>query len=268
MPHRLYVSKIEVIDRHRSDLGDLTDLRESIDKHGLLHPVVVTDELRLVSGERRLRACEQLGWKEVPVTYVSGLRDATSLLQMERDENTCRKEMTVSEKVALGLALEELERPKAKGRMAEGGRGGRVDLQIQPSMHTPVRVREVVGSALGIAGSQYDKAKRVYLAAEQGDEAAKEARKKMDRTNSIVGAYDEWNTGVPATEPRPTGRPLVKSMERVTSTLSGISMGLRRARVEDFAEVPAEDRKRWADELTATLKELRRVRDLLKGPRQ
>jgi hypothetical protein len=42
--------------------------------------------------------------------------DAALLLQAERDENTCRKDFTPSEAVAIGKELEELERPKAAER--------------------------------------------------------------------------------------------------------------------------------------------------------
>ncbi len=50
------------------------------------------------------------------------LDDAILAVQAERDENTCRLELTVSEKVALGQRLEKLEKPKAKERQREAGK--------------------------------------------------------------------------------------------------------------------------------------------------
>ena len=52
-------------------LGDLT-----VSRVGLLHPVVVTSDGRLVAGERRLVACRSLGWTDVPVTVADSLADA------------------------------------------------------------------------------------------------------------------------------------------------------------------------------------------------
>ena len=69
------IEKIQ-IGRYRKDLGDLRTLAESISEVGLLHPVVVTPEGRLIAGQRRLEACRTLGWTEVPVTVVDLFRAA------------------------------------------------------------------------------------------------------------------------------------------------------------------------------------------------
>src|SRR3990172_11412661 len=112
----LPLDAIKVENRHRKDLGDLTGLQESMTKLGLLHPVVVTNGSRLVAGQRRLESARALGWTEVPVRHIERLSEAKTLLGAENDENTCRKDMIPSEKVTLGLALEELERPSAAER--------------------------------------------------------------------------------------------------------------------------------------------------------
>jgi ParB family transcriptional regulator, chromosome partitioning protein len=113
------ISKIIVNGRHRKDLGDVAALAESIRRRGLLHAIAVTPEYHLVAGARRLAALRQLGWKKAPVRIVTGLGDAVALLEAERDENTCRKDFTLSEAVNIGRALEALERPKAKDRKSQ-----------------------------------------------------------------------------------------------------------------------------------------------------
>ena len=60
--HVIGISDIRVGPRHRRDHGDLAGLAASIAEVGLLHPVVVRDDGTLIAGERRLRACQQLGW--------------------------------------------------------------------------------------------------------------------------------------------------------------------------------------------------------------
>jgi ParB-like chromosome segregation protein Spo0J len=43
-------------NRYRKDFGDLTTLAETIDEHGLLQPIGITEDNVLIFGERRLRA--------------------------------------------------------------------------------------------------------------------------------------------------------------------------------------------------------------------
>jgi hypothetical protein len=183
------IDRIVVEDRHRSDLGDLTELTESIRAHGLMHPVVVTDDLRLIAGQRRLEACRALGWTDVKVTFASNVCDAAALLQMERDENVCRKDMTPSEKVALGKALTDMERPKASERQ-----GTRTDLHRPP---VPLNgkfgeVREVVAPAVGLSTASYSRAKQLVDAAEQGDAVAAGKVAEMDATGKISKPHAEW----------------------------------------------------------------------------
>src|SRR4051812_17928608 len=117
---RLPLAQVVVRDRHRNDLGDLDALAQSILAVGMLHPIVVDERHRLIAGERRLEAWRSLhGEKQpIPAHVVSTVDSARLLLMAERDENVCRKEMTPSESVALGLALEDIEKPKAKERRA------------------------------------------------------------------------------------------------------------------------------------------------------
>jgi hypothetical protein len=48
------------------------------------------------------------------VNVVKSLEEAWALLRAERDENTCRKDFTPLEAVALGESLEGIERKAAK----------------------------------------------------------------------------------------------------------------------------------------------------------
>lgn len=206
MTRVMAINAVHVEDRHRSEMGDLKSLADSIERIGLLHPIVVTPEGRLVAGGRRLLACATLGWGEVPVTVVSSLDSATALLEAERDENVCRKDMIPSERVALGRALEALEVPAARARQ-----GRRSDLEpcetVTQSSSEP-RVREKIGTAVGWSGVTYQRAKAVVVAAENGDSAAAEALEEMDATGNVKGAWQK-SQGVPpgpGVAPVETGR--------------------------------------------------------------
>src|ERR1700683_5337457 len=113
------IDQIQVGLRYRRDLGDLRALADSIAEVGLLHPIVVTPEGRLIAGQRRLDVCRSLGWAEIPVTVVDLLQAARG----EAHENFVRKDLLPSEVVALKRAIEPLERREARDRQ-----GSRADL--------------------------------------------------------------------------------------------------------------------------------------------
>jgi ParB family chromosome partitioning protein len=62
-----------IIDHcYRRDLGDIPGLSESIREFGLLRPLLITPDNRLIAGRRRLEACKLLGWETIPVNVVGG----------------------------------------------------------------------------------------------------------------------------------------------------------------------------------------------------
>jgi hypothetical protein len=93
----LPLSAIIVGDRRREDLGDIAALATSIATWGLLHPIVVDADSNLIAGERRLRACESLGYVDVPVRYL-GTLTATERREIELEENLRRKDLTAYER--------------------------------------------------------------------------------------------------------------------------------------------------------------------------
>ena len=97
------IDEIQIGDRFRKDLGDISGLAASIADIGLLHPVVITPDKYLIAGQRRIAACRSLGWIEVPVNIV----DLAQVERGEYDENTCRKDFTPSEAVAIWHAMED-----------------------------------------------------------------------------------------------------------------------------------------------------------------
>ncbi len=70
------IDQIQIGERHRKVVGDIESLKQSIEKLGLLHFIIVTVQGLLVAGFRRLEACKSLGMQEVPVHVVDCLDDA------------------------------------------------------------------------------------------------------------------------------------------------------------------------------------------------
>lgn len=65
------------------------EMANSMERLGQLHPILVTDDGRLVSGRRRLAAAERLGWSEVEVD-VAEYDDPLLVELAEIDENIVR----------------------------------------------------------------------------------------------------------------------------------------------------------------------------------
>ena len=80
------VGEIVVANRTRKELGELLNLTCSIERVGLLHPVVLNAKHELIAGGRRLAAVKKLGWETIPTVIVDNLEDAILALAAERDE--------------------------------------------------------------------------------------------------------------------------------------------------------------------------------------
>lgn len=81
------------------DSASLTELAESLKKHGMIQPVILRrcdDRFQLVAGERRLRAAQRAGWGTVPAhLLVVGDRE---MAELALTENIQRKDLNAIEK--------------------------------------------------------------------------------------------------------------------------------------------------------------------------
>lgn len=108
----LPINEILVIDRQRLDMGDLGSLRDSIRQFGLIQPIVVSQDKRLIAGGRRLAACQLLGKTDVDVVYRETLTEA-ELKLLELEENLQRKAETWQEETISVAAIHSLKRMAA-----------------------------------------------------------------------------------------------------------------------------------------------------------
>ena len=103
---RLPLDAITIGTRRRDDYGDIDGLAASIQKYGLLHPIVIDDEATLIAGGRRLEAVRSLGWESVPVRALGELTDAERD-EIELEENLQRKDLTPGERSKTVVRLAE-----------------------------------------------------------------------------------------------------------------------------------------------------------------
>jgi N6-adenosine-specific RNA methylase IME4 len=176
-------------------MGDLDGLARNISEIGLLHPVVVKPDGALIAGERRLAACESLGWTKVPVHLV----DIDAIVRGELAENTYRKDFTPSEMVAIAGTVEKRERELAKQRMTLG----KVSLGSERG-----KVADKIAAPLGVSGKTLERARVVVEAARTEPDKYGELLEKMDATGRVNGCYRQLKIAKQAEQIRAEPPPL------------------------------------------------------------
>jgi len=107
---QIRVDEIKVKHRIRKDLGDLSQLIESIRTHGLMNPIVINEKRELIAGERRLESVKALGWKTVDV-HIIHTPSGINKIQMEIDENLYRRPLSTSELAEGFQKIDKLRNP-------------------------------------------------------------------------------------------------------------------------------------------------------------
>lgn len=175
---KIQISEIKIGKRYRKDIGDLTELCESIKKVGLLHPIVLDKDNNLIVGYRRIAAYKQLKFEEIECTKISNL-DELLKLQSESDENKCRKDFTPEEAITIGEQLEPIEKEAAKERKSTLNNAS---VKLTEAKGESL---DKVAKAVGMSRNTYVKAKAVIKSGN------KQIIEEMNKTGSVDGAFKE-----------------------------------------------------------------------------
>lgn len=227
-----------ITDSYRNEKDtDVSDLVQSYEELGhFIHDIAVRedgDKYRIVSGRRRLIASKKLGLKKVPVTVVT----EDNWFQVMEDENSCRQDMTTSDKVKLADEIAAWEKTKREKL--------RIEKPEEFAKIKDVRIDEKVGAAVGLKRSNLHKAKAVVKAAEENPNKFGDLVKKMDDTGNIDKAFTELQVR--------TGEKLPKNQEAVVVDDDGdgsepVIMEKRKEVYDDFGkEIPEHLRDDFAD---------------------
>ncbi len=166
--------QIRIGQRHRKDMGDLEGLAASIAREGLLQPIGITEDFRLVFGQRRfLAARDRLKWPRIPARIVK----VSSILAGEYAENEIRKDFTPSERVAIGKAI-EAEIGNRQGQRSDRG------LPLNCAEVSPgVETRQIAADKAGFDSKDtYERAKKVV------EKAVDEVVAQMDAGDLSISA--------------------------------------------------------------------------------
>lgn len=136
------LADIVLTRRLREDHGDIDSLMASIQAHGLLHPIVVDAEDRLVAGGRRLAAVRNLGQREIAIRRLGDLTDQQRR-EIELDENVRRKDLTAYERSKFVTELVDTAKESITGTLPDSGRVSRRG--PAPDLTSDRRIAERVG---------------------------------------------------------------------------------------------------------------------------
>jgi len=111
MSNDVQISKIKVTENHRVnvDQTNIPELMQSIKQHGLKQPIGLAKgkngNFDLIFGNRRLIACEKLGWKRIPAIVETDVSKEKMLI-LNLTENMQREDPTL---VEFGRIIQQLE---------------------------------------------------------------------------------------------------------------------------------------------------------------
>lgn len=115
------VNVIKILNRKRGlNTDHLTALKESISNHGLIEPIVITNDNVLIAGYHRLQAFKELNYSKIP-TVIKNVDEMNAEI-LEIDENLIRQELTQlekSEQLKRRKEIYEILNPNAKVNMVK-----------------------------------------------------------------------------------------------------------------------------------------------------
>lgn len=184
--------------------GELAALAKDIKAHGLRQAVVtckLEDELVVLDGRNRLRACEAAGVAPRFETFAGD--DPFAFVV---SANMHRRDLTKSQKAMLALELEKLYAEEAKRRQRE--HGGTAPGKAKNTSGSPAtsegdatRAREQAARAVGVSGRLVQEAKRVV--AKGSPEVVEAVRSGKTAVWTAAVALREDETPEPAPESSP-----------------------------------------------------------------
>ena len=178
------------------------DLKTSIQRKGILTPLLISDDDRILSGHRRFLCAKESGIENVPV-MVSPLKDELEIEEALINANIQRQK--TKEQIAREyMKLKEIEKEKAKQRQAEAGGDRKSDesrkslTQNSAEAISKGESRKKASSKLGISHDTGEKAAKVVLMADGLKKAGKvdEAQRLLNTLNSksVNKAHQEAQT--------------------------------------------------------------------------
>ena len=157
-----------------------SELSQSIRENGILEPILIKNDLTVISGHRRMACATHLSLDRVPCMFVQeGSDDRVTIVEANR-----YRTKTFSERMREALLLERVESEKAAYRRAYKG----VDEEEKG------QAREKVAEAVGMKPTTFLKTKEIYEVSKTNENAAAIMLKLDAGTISVDAAHKAVRT--------------------------------------------------------------------------
>ncbi len=199
-------------------------LKTSIREEGQHYAIIVNEDLEILDGHHRFRACTELGVE--PDFEVRKFDDKLLEKKFVIEANLRRRHLTNFQLVELGVPLLEIEKELAKKRKIEGGKAGRnLQLGFAPDDAKPIlksKAAEAVAKKIGVSTRTFERGKKILeKASEEDKQMLREGKTSITKVYSeLVAPEQSWkqeNTDVVAQ--KPANDPLLEQNRRAVSEI-------------------------------------------------
>ena len=179
---------------------EFEELKASIQTEGQHYPIVANEDLEVLDGHHRFRACIELDIE--PDFEVRKFEDKLLEKKFVIEANLRRRHLTKFQLIELGVPLLEVEKALAKKRQALGGKTGRnVQLGLAPDDAKPLfkgKATAAVAKKVGVSTRTFERGKKIL------EKASEEDKKKLrEGKASITQVYREVISLEKGAEPTP-----------------------------------------------------------------
>ena len=167
---------------------EFAELKASIKTDGQHYAIIANEDLEVLDGHHRFRACSDLGIE--PDFEVRKFEDKLLEKKFVIEANLRRRHLNNFQLVELAVPLLEIEKALAKKRQTQGGKNGRdLQLGLAPDDAKPefkAKATEVVAKKAGVSTRTFERGKRILEKASEEDK-----QKLREGKTSIAKVYRE-----------------------------------------------------------------------------
>jgi len=181
---------------------EFAELKASIQAEGQHYPIVANENLEVLDGHHRFKACIELGIE--PDFEVRKFEDRLIEKKFVIEANLRRRHLNKFQLVELAVPLLEIEKALAKKRQAQGGKMGRnVQLGLAPNDAKPkfkkTKATAEVAKKVGVSTRTFERGKKILeKASEEEKQKLREGKASIAKVYHKVVALEK--------EPEPTYR--------------------------------------------------------------
>jgi ParB-like chromosome segregation protein Spo0J len=164
---------------------EYSGLRRSIKNDGQQYPIIVNEDMEILDGHNRYKACIELGIE--PDFIARNFESKLEEKQFVIITNLQRRHLNDFQKAELGMLLLPIEQELAKQRQ-----GTRTDLGTSVSNETFVRATEIIAKEIALSRPTFERARVVIQKApEELKEKVRAEEISISRAYNIVSDADE-----------------------------------------------------------------------------